>query len=98
MRHLSRPARLVPAGALVVLAGLLAPPVSATAAPTPVACPPAVAELATCWGGQDDNGAFYTIAVPEEWNGDLVVHAHGGPDLAEESDPARSVEDLDRGR
>ena len=36
------------------------------------------------------------MAVPHDWNGDLVVHAHGGPDLGDASDPARSVEDLDR--
>ena len=50
----------------------------------------------TCWTGQDDNGAYYAMAVPQEWNGDLVVHAHGGPDLGDASDPARSLEDLDR--
>lgn len=96
MRHLVTTARFVTATALVVLAGLLAPPATADAAPAPVACPPAVAELATCWSGQDENGAFYTMAVPRDWNGDLVVHAHGGPDLGAESDPARSLEDLDR--
>ena len=36
------------------------------------------------------------MAVPHDWNGDLVVHAHGGPDLGDASDPARSLEDLDR--
>ena len=92
LRHLTHTA------ALVVLAGLFAPapPAAAEAAPAPVACPPAVAELATCWSGQDANGAFYSIAVPADWNGDLVVHAHGGPDLGAASDPARSLEDLDR--
>lgn len=87
---------LVPTGALVVLAGLLAAPATAETAPAPVACPPSVADLATCWSGQDENGAYYTMAVPQEWNGDLVVHAHGGPDLAAASDPTRSPDDLDR--
>ncbi|MFI5960393.1 alpha/beta hydrolase family protein [Cryptosporangium sp. NPDC051539] len=32
--------------------------------------------------GTDANGAFYTMAVPRNWNGALVVFAHGGPDLA----------------
>nr|WP_233415438.1 hypothetical protein [Streptomyces sp. N35] len=62
----------------------------------PVACPANIGDRAACYTGQDANGAYYAIAVPEDWNGDLVVHAHGGPDLGEASDPARSVEDLDR--
>ena len=95
MRHRTL-RHLVPTAALVLAGLLLAPPATAQAAPAPVACPPAVAALASCWGGQDANGAFYTIAVPRDWNGDLVVHAHGGPDLGDESDPARSLEDLDR--
>lgn len=99
-RPIPRLARSLAAGAggALLLAGLLAPtaPAGAAVAPTSVACPPAVGDLATCWSGQDDNGAWYTFAVPEDWNGDLVVHAHGGPDLAEESDPERSLEDLDR--
>lgn len=99
-RPIHRLARSVAAGAggALLLAGLLAPtaPAGAAAAPTPVACPPAVGDLATCWSGQDDNGAWYTFAVPDDWNGDLVVHAHGGPGLDPGSDPERSTEDLDR--
>ncbi|TDC40706.1 hypothetical protein E1211_00680 [Micromonospora sp. 15K316] len=59
-------------------------------------CPANLAGKATCYTGQDANGAYYAIAVPQRWNGSLVVHAHGGPDLGEASDPSRSVEDLDR--
>ncbi len=36
------------------------------------------------------------MAVPTRWNGSLVVHAHGGPDLGDSSDPARSTDDLNR--
>ncbi|GGW97890.1 alpha/beta hydrolase [Streptomyces malachitofuscus] len=64
--------------------------------PTPVACPSGLAGEATCYTGRDANGAHYAIAIPERWNRSLVVHAHGGPDLGAESDPERSVEDLDR--
>ena len=73
------------------------------AAPTPAAagpglpvaeCPPSVAD-ATCYTGQQDSGAYYWIAVPNDWNGTLVVHAHGGPDLGTAS-PERSRDDLDR--
>ena len=87
----------VAAGAAVLSGALLAPvPAAADTAPTPAACPAGVADVADCWTGQDANGAYYAIAVPHDWNGDLVVHAHGGPDLGDASDPARSVEDLDR--
>jgi hypothetical protein len=36
------------------------------------------------------------MAVPTRWNGSLVVHAHGGPDLGDPSDPSRSADDLER--
>lgn len=85
------------AGSALLAGALLAPvPASAATGPTPSACPAGVADVADCWTGQDANGAYYAIAVPHDWNGDLVVHAHGGPDLGAASDPARSVEDLDR--
>ncbi|WNO69336.1 hypothetical protein OG830_39220 [Streptomyces sp. NBC_00121] len=83
------------AGIVVALSG-----VSAAQATQPhpglAACPASVADKATCYTGQDANGAYYAIAVPKQWNGSLVVHAHGGPDLGEGSDPERSIGDLDR--
>ncbi|MGW5639687.1 alpha/beta hydrolase family protein [Streptomyces sp. NPDC003832] len=58
------------------------------------ACPASVADKARCYAGRDGNGAYYVMAVPTDWNGSLVVHAHGGPDFSyDESTPA---EDLDR--
>ncbi|NJQ13803.1 DUF6351 family protein [Streptomyces bohaiensis] len=66
------------------------------AGPEPAACPEAIAESATCYGGIDRNGSYYTLAVPTEWNGSLVVHAHGGPSLTPGSDPERSAGDLER--
>jgi pimeloyl-ACP methyl ester carboxylesterase len=98
MPHRSSLVRAVTAAGSALLAGTLLAPVPATSVtgPTPAACPAGVADVADCWTGQDDNGAHYAIAVPHDWNGDLVVHAHGGPDLGDASDPARSVEDLDR--
>lgn len=89
--------RLVP---LAVAAGLtvaaVAPAQAAAPGPAPAACPPALAEKARCYTGQDAHGAHYAIAVPTRWNGSLVVHAHGGPDLGAASDPARSTDDLAR--
>ncbi|HET6242098.1 MAG TPA: hypothetical protein VFD99_08955, partial [Arthrobacter sp.] len=64
--------------------------------PGPAACPASLGGKATCYTGQDADGAYYAIAVPKDWNGSLVVHAHGGPDLGEGSDPDRSIGDLDR--
>ncbi|MFC8570234.1 alpha/beta hydrolase family protein [Streptomyces sp. NPDC057245] len=104
VRRRSRPALVAAALAAVFLGTLgnvsAAP---ARAAEEPAAgqaaaadCPPALAEKATCYTGRDENGAHYTMAVPHHWNGSLVVHAHGGPDLGDTSDPARSTEDLER--
>ncbi|WAZ25430.1 hypothetical protein STRCI_006928 [Streptomyces cinnabarinus] len=73
-----------------------APAGAATEGLTATACPAPIAEKATCYTGQDANGAHYAIAVPADWNGSLVVHAHGGPDLGAASDPARSLDDLGR--
>ncbi|MEU8747088.1 hypothetical protein AB0C39_25895 [Streptomyces parvulus] len=94
-----RPA-LVAAALAAVLLGTLgsvsAAPARAAEPPAVADCPPALAEKATCWTGRDTGGAYYTMAVPQDWNGSLVVHAHGGPDLGDASDPARSTEDLGR--
>lgn len=45
------------------------------------ACPEGVAAGTTCYTGQDQNGAYYWIAIPAHWNHVLVVHSHGGPSL-----------------
>ncbi|MDX2561362.1 hypothetical protein PV371_17090 [Streptomyces sp. TX20-6-3] len=91
------------AGAVgVVVTAALALPGLPTAAAVPAVppvvtpCPANLLDKATCYIGQSRDGAYYAIAVPKKWNGSLVVHAHGGPDLGEESDPERSVGDLER--
>lgn len=69
--------------------------VASEAAPAPVPCPAGVGEGTTCLSGKDSAGAFYLIAMPKAWNGDLVLHAHGGPFLG--APTARRVsEDLER--
>ncbi|MFI7612252.1 DUF6351 family protein [Nonomuraea terrae] len=95
--------RRAAAGSVIMASALIAPMLMAPAAsasaatgPEVAPCPAELADQATCYGGQDANGAYYTIAVPRDWNGSLVVHAHGGPDLTESSDPERSPEDLAR--
>lgn len=67
-----------------------------TAGPARGECPADLAGQAACYTGRDAGGAYYAIAVPADWNGSLVVHAHGGPDLGAESDPRRSLDDLGR--
>src|SRR5688572_14650137 len=48
-----------------------------------------------CLRGRDAAGAPYVIAVPAKWNGVLVVHAHGGPELGEPREK-RADEDAER--
>lgn len=84
-------------GAAALAAASLAPADAAADAPVLSAapCPSSLPSGATCFTGQQDSGAHYWIAVPRDWNGDLVVHAHGGPDLGEPG-AERSFDDLDR--
>lgn len=71
--------------------------------PDTTACPEPVAAIATCYGAKDDNGAFITAAMPNNWNGDLIVFAHGGPSLvppnanASKSDLAKYAFAIQRG-
>lgn len=75
--------------------GVVAPDARAEAAPQSTACPPPLAPIARCLSGQDSAGAYYLIALPQQWNGHLVLHAHGGPALGAPK-RERSVEDLER--
>lgn len=68
---------------------------AAEVAPTPTTCPASVGEGASCLSGQDSAGAFYMVVMPKAWNGDLVLHAHGGPFLGAPT-AKRVVEDLER--
>jgi pimeloyl-ACP methyl ester carboxylesterase len=52
-----------------------------SALPDAIACPEAVAELATCYSAKLDTGAYLLAAMPKSWNGSLIVFAHGGPSL-----------------
>ncbi|MBB6417498.1 hypothetical protein [Streptomyces sp. AK010] len=56
----------------------LSAPAAAAQEPAPAACPANLEDSATCYTGLSADGAYYAIAVPEKWNGSLVVHAHGG--------------------
>lgn len=55
---------------------------SALYAQTSSPCPAGdLPEGVTCFSGRDQNGSYYWIAIPKNWNGILVVHSHGGPNL-----------------
>ncbi len=60
-----------------------------------MACPDSIRSIATCHEARDAQGAFVLVALPAEWNGTLIVHAHGGPRLAVPKS-GDSIEDLDR--
>jgi len=84
--------------ALAVLAAWVpvgaSPPPSADA-PTPVDCPRSVGREVRCFTLRDEAGAWLVIALPTDWNGRLIVHAHGGPRTGEpEADDG--LADLDR--
>jgi len=40
-------------------------------------CPSDLPPNATCYSGHDDNGAYYLIAFPQNYNGQLVLWNHG---------------------
>jgi len=64
-------------------------------AQTESSCPRKLPAGTSCWNGRDENGAFYWIAKPANWNGMLIVHVHGGPRMAMPTLDS-PVEDLER--
>ncbi|GAB2586522.1 DUF6351 family protein [Ramlibacter solisilvae] len=64
-------------------------------APRAASCPAELPQDARCLQGRDSAGAFYLVAVPAQWNGTLVLHAHGGPTLGAPT-LERTAEDLKR--
>lgn len=53
--------------------------INGSSAPVDAACPEGLPSGAHCYVGRSEEGAYYWMAVPAEWNGILVVHSHGGP-------------------
>ena len=58
-------------------------------------CPDGVAPGTRCLSGLYSEGAYYWLALPPDWGGTLVVHAHGGPELGAPR-PERAAADLAR--
>ncbi|RZQ61516.1 hypothetical protein [Amycolatopsis suaedae] len=88
-------AALVCVASAVLLAGLTPAAAAGGGGPSPADCPEKLPAGTRCFGGKDAAGAYYLIAFPRSWNGTLVMHAHGGPDLGAAS-PERTSEDLSR--
>jgi hypothetical protein len=70
-------------------------PTVAASAPRDATCPEGLPAATQCYSGRSDEGGFYWIAIPADWNGTLVMHAHGGPrtQAPEQNDP---IDDLQR--
>ena len=81
----------------LLAAGLSLAAGAAFAEPAPVEgpCPDGPPPGTRCLRGVDSAGADYLIAVPQDWNRVLVVHAHGGPTL-EKPDVKRADADIKR--
>ncbi len=88
---------LGPLTVLVAAAGLAVavPAWSQAGAVRSETCPASLPEGTRCWSGRAESGAWWWYARPADWNGRLIVHAHGGPRTG---DPERGdpEEDLDR--
>lgn len=91
LKHLLR----IAATALLALVAGCASQPPVPPAPQATACPASLPDGTRCLSGQDPAGAFYLVALPAQWNGTLVLHAHGGPNLGAPT-LARTVEDLAR--
>lgn len=95
-----RPGTMPAILSILALTGLMGAGVSTSAsaqaiAAEPATCPASLPEGTVCSSGRTIDGAWYWVAYPRDWNGTLIVHAHGGPRTGEpqRDDP---VEDLDR--
>ena len=50
------------------------------ALPDTTVCPAPIAD-ATCYSAKHASGAYLLAAMPKNWNGHLIVFAHGGPHI-----------------
>jgi pimeloyl-ACP methyl ester carboxylesterase len=67
--------------ALALMSGSTIAQEKAANPPPQVACPDAVAAIATCYSAKLATGAYLLAAMPKSWNGNLIVFAHGGPSV-----------------
>jgi hypothetical protein len=57
----------------------VSPPATVSPIPADATCPEGIPAGTKCYTGRSEEGAFYWIAIPANWNNVLVVHSHGGP-------------------
>src|SRR5262245_42273061 len=67
--------------ALVLASASVAAQEKAANPPAATSCPEAVAQIATCYTTKLETGAYLLAAIPKNWNGTLIVFAHGGPSV-----------------
>lgn len=63
--------------------------------PVAMPCPAFVPPATRCLTGVSEAGAPFLMAMPETWNGTLVLFAHGGPRLGPPK-LSETIEDLER--
>ncbi len=63
--------------------------------PTPTSCPEFLPKQTHCFTGTSSAGAPFFLAMPKDWNQNLILFAHGGPRLGAPK-LAETVEDLER--
>jgi hypothetical protein len=80
MRHSKLP-QIGLVAVLVVASPVAAQLTTKPSLPDMIACPEAVAKIATCYSEKLESGAYVLAAMPKSWNGNLIVFAHGGPSL-----------------
>jgi len=82
MRHIAQHIKStgLACGALAITAGaVLGQNAVRAALPDTAPCPESIATIATCYTARHETGAYLFAAMPKNWNGNLVVFAHGGP-------------------
>jgi hypothetical protein len=67
-------------GALAITGGTsLAHDAVRPALPDTPPCPESIAAIATRYTARHETGAYLFAVMPKDWNGNLIVFAHGGP-------------------
>jgi hypothetical protein len=86
-----------------MISALAMSPALAQSLPATIACPETIAAIATCYAARQDTGAYLLAAMPKNWNGNLIVFAHGGPAVvpptanSSQGDLARAAFNVKRG-
>ena len=89
--------------AILMMSALAGAPALAQALPDTTACPESIAAVATCYAAKQESGAYLLAAMPKNWNGNLIVFAHGGPAVvpptasSSQGDLARAAFNVKRG-